>query len=358
MIRGVSELVADFHASQNSAEVLPTANCYPSPMPQASTPTPFRDGFAALWHEPLLLAADLTWRWCFGFSAWMLACLSLGLFLNSIAVSKADQILLGTMQPTLVGAALQHMLRGSLLRFLVVLALLLLGLTLLWSFASAVGRAAILRRLIAMFNRGEESAEAAATDLHFGSVFLLHLLRAMWTEIAIVTTGALLVYGNLLADRQRPFSAALTLSFGVGFACLVGIALNWYLGMAPLFCLRNNVDALQAIEQAAAFSARHGRRMFLMGLGYFILRLIWFGTMWMVFFAPLSLSGKIATGFLVLIMALVALVYFAGVDLLNLARWAAYVSLTEDDADPAEIPAPEPVSPRMPLETPMLEGLA
>ena len=38
--------------------------------------------------------------------------------------------------------------------------------------------------------------------------------------------------------------------------------------MAPLFCLRNNVDALQAIEQAAAFSARHGRRMFLMGLGY------------------------------------------------------------------------------------------
>ena len=150
LIRGVSELVADFHASQNSAEVLPTANCYPSPMPQASTPTPFRDGFAALWHEPLLLAADLTWRWCFGFSAWMLACLSLGLFLNSIAVSKADQLLLGTMQPTLVSAALQHMLRGSLVRFLVVLALLLLGLTLLWSFASAVGRAAILRRLIAM----------------------------------------------------------------------------------------------------------------------------------------------------------------------------------------------------------------
>ena len=77
----------------------------------------------------------------------------------------------------------------------------------------------------------------------------------------------------------------------------------------------------------------------------------------MVFFAPLSLSGKIATGFLVLIMALVALVYFAGVDLLNLARSAAYVSLAEDDAHPAEIPAPEPV-PAMPLETPMLEGLA
>jgi hypothetical protein len=55
----------------------------------------------------------------------------------------------------------------------------------------------------------------------------------------------------------------------------------------------------------------------------------------------------------------VATVYFAGVDLLHLARWAAYVSLAEDDAHPKESPAPEPAKPPLlPLETPMLEGLA
>jgi hypothetical protein len=333
--------------------------CYPFHMSQASTPTPFRDGFAALWHEPLLLAAELTWRWCFGFSAWMLGCLSLGLFLKSIQVSKADQILLGTLQPALLGPALQHMFHGTLARVLLLLALLLLGLTMLWSFASAVGRTAILRRLIAMFSRSDEPPEDAAPDLHFASIFLLHLLRAIWTQIAVAVTAVLLIYGSMLADRQRPFASAFTLSFGVGIACLIGLALNWYLGLAPLFCLRNDADAIEAIEQATTFSTRHSGRLFLMALGYFALRLVWLGTLWTALLAPLSLSGKIAAGWIGLIMALVATVYFAGVDLLHLARWAAYVSLAEDDADPKESPAPERAKPPLlPLETPMLEGLA
>jgi hypothetical protein len=96
-----------------------------------------------------------------------------------------------------------------------------------------------------------------------------------------------------------------------------------------------------------------------MAWGYFALRLVWLGTLWTAFLAPLSLSGKIAAGWIGLIMALVATVYFAGVDLLHLARWAAYVSLAEDDADPKESPAPERAKPPLlPLETPMLEGLA
>lgn len=326
-------------------------------MAQAGTPTPFRDGFAALWHEPLLLAAELTWHWCFGFSAWMLGCASLILVLKSIAVSKADQFLLSTLQPSLASAALQHMFRGSLLRFVLVAALLLLGITVLWSFASAVGRAAILRRLITMFSRSDEP-QGDIDQLHVGSIFLLHLLRSMWTEIAIAVILALAIYGNLLAARQRAFASALTLSFGVGIACLIGLALNWYLGLAPLFCLRKNAGALEAIEQAAAFSGRHGGRMFLMGIGYLFLRLVWLGTMWMAFFAPLSLSGKLAAGWIGLMMAVLSLVYFAGVDLLHLARWAAYVALSEDDEHPL-LSAPEPLAtPLLPVETPMLEGLA
>ena len=35
-----------------------------------------QDGFAALRHEPALLAAELTWRWCFGLSAWGLGIIS------------------------------------------------------------------------------------------------------------------------------------------------------------------------------------------------------------------------------------------------------------------------------------------
>jgi hypothetical protein len=48
-------------------------------------------------------------------------------------------------------------------------------------------------------------------------------------------------------------------------------------------------------------------------------------------------------------MGLIALVYFAGVDLLNLVRLAAYVALLEDGSEPEveeQISAPE----IMPLE--------
>ena len=51
--------------------------------------SPFRDGFAALWHEPALLAAELTWRWCFGLSAWGLGIVSRSaLFLDSLTVCR------------------------------------------------------------------------------------------------------------------------------------------------------------------------------------------------------------------------------------------------------------------------------
>ena len=49
-------------------------------------------------------------------------------------------------------ARVQHIFRGSLTRFVLEQSVLLLGVTLLWCFAATVGRAATLRRLVAMFS--------------------------------------------------------------------------------------------------------------------------------------------------------------------------------------------------------------
>jgi hypothetical protein len=323
-------------------------------MSRASAPTPFRDGFAALKHEPALLAAELAWRWCFGFSALALGVVSVGLYLDSLKVSKADEVLLGTVQLQLLTEALRHIFRGSLSRFLLEQAVLIFGLTLLWSFASAVGRAATLRRLIAMFNTGDEPE---STEWHFRSIFLLQLLRAMWTQIALAVGIMLFFYGSVMAGRERPFAAALSISFGVGFAALVGFYLNWYLGLAPLFCIRNGASARDAVDQALSFSTEHGGRLFLMGIGFFLLRLVWAGTMWLLWLAPLSLAGTINQHWIVLLMAMIALLYFAGADLLNLARWGSYVSLSYEDSRP--LPLPEtPMRTMQPPETLPLEGLA
>jgi hypothetical protein len=323
-------------------------------MSRASAPAPFRDGFAALGHEPALLVAELAWRWCFGFSALALGIVSAGLYLDSLKVSKADQFLLGTVQPQLLAEALRHIFRGSLSRFLLEQAVLIFGLTLLWSFAAAVGRAATLRRLVAMFGTGDEPEP---TEWHFRPIFLLQLMRAMWTQIALAVGIVLFVYGSVMAGRERPFAAALSISFGVGLAALAGFYLNWYLGIAPLFCIRNGVSARDAVDQALSFSRAHSGRLFLMGVGFFLLRLVWTGTMWLVLWAPLSLVGKISDRWIALLMGMIALIYFAGADLLNLARWGSYVSLTYENLRPVPLEDLAP-QPELPPEMLPLEGLA
>src|SRR5271167_3198829 len=93
-----------------------SARWYPDRMPQSPAHSPFRDGFAALRHEPALLAAELTWRWCFGLAAWGLAIISAALFLDSLRISPGDEFMLGTLQPQLLLGAVRHIFRGSLNR--------------------------------------------------------------------------------------------------------------------------------------------------------------------------------------------------------------------------------------------------
>jgi hypothetical protein len=312
--------------------------------------SPFRDGFAALWHEPALLAAELTWRWCFGLAAWGLAIISGALFLDSLKISSRDQFLLSTLQPRLLAEALRHIFRGSFNHFLWEQTVLLVGLALLWAFAATAGRAATLHRLVAMF--GAEG-EPPSMGWEFGPIFVLNLLRAMWTIIAITAMLVSLAGGTNLAHNQRAAKAALVLSFGIGLSWTFGVMLNWFFGLAPLFCVRNRVAASEAVAQSVDFFSRQAGRLFGLGFLFAVLRLVWAGTMFFVLFAPLRLAHHVARGWIALMMAIVAMVYFAGADLLYLARLGAYVSLAEDESHPAE--TLDPMYPAEPL--PQLEPI-
>jgi hypothetical protein len=302
-------------------------------MPQEhSSHSPFRDGFAALLHEPVLLPAELVWRWCFGFSALGLGILSIALFLDSIKLTRGDEFLIRTWQPGLLSNALRHSFRGSLSRFLLEQAVLILGVMLLWALAATAGRAATLRRLVAMFSEDED---AQPLDWNFAPVFVLQLLRVMWSLIALAVAVGSLLYGFVMAQNDHPVRAALALSFGVGLASFFGIVLNWYFGIAPLFCVRSGADAMDALEQATGFSSRHPGRLFLLGLGFLALRIMWAAMMGVALFSPFNLAAQIGARGILCLMVVVTLFYFAGADLLNLARLGAYVSLVEDDARPA-----------------------
>ena len=312
----------------------------------------FAEGFAALWRDPALLAAELTWRWCFGLSAWVLAILSARVFLDSLKVSPADQFLLRTLQPILLNQTVHHIFRGSLLRLLWIQAILVLGLTLLWALAATAGRAATLRRFVAMF--GEEQEEADELTWRFRPVFALNLLRAAWSLSALGAVIASLSLGISFVHQERPARAAFFFVFGLALACAFGFVLNWFFGLAPLFCIRERHGASEAIHRTVDFCLDRGTRVLGISLGFLLLRIVWAATMFLFFLWPLNLSEKIAPGWVMLMMLFVALVYFAGADLLYLARLGAYASLAEqrDDDVATEVPGPSvipPVEPGSPV---------
>jgi len=303
--------------------------------------SPFQDGFAALREEPLLLPAELTWRWCFALAAWLLALAAAALFLDSLKVSQVDRFLLNTLQPALASTALARIFSGTLLRILWIKFLVLAGLTVLWAFAASVGRAASLRTLVGLFG-GDDRDEDAGWQ--FRAMSQLHLIRAIWTCTALTCFFVSFVLGHAMTMQQRPARAAFFYVFGVALSLLFGVMLNWMFGLAPLFCIRNQASARDALALTLDFCTRQAGRLFGLSLGFLALRLVWAGAMFFLVLAPTGLGKHVAIGWQLLLMALLFLVYLAGADALNLARLGAYASIADLDAHPAPEPQLEPAT--------------
>jgi hypothetical protein len=301
--------------------------------------SPFQEGFAALGDEPLLLPAELTWRWCFALAAWILAIGATALFLDSLNISALDRFLIGSAQPALERSALNHIFQGALLRTVWIKFFALAGLTLMWSFAAALGRAASLRTLVALLG-GKDRYEHSSWQ--FRPMLQLHLLRALWTWTAVGCLSASILLGTAMVHQQRPARAAFFYVFGVALSVVFGVILNWIFGLAPLFCIRNGVNAREAMSLTLEFCSRQGGRLFGLSLAFLGLRLLWVGSMFFLVLAPIGLGKQVAIGWALLMMFALLLVYFVGADALCIARLGAYVALAEIDAQPTPGPVPEP----------------
>jgi len=305
----------------------------------ASLRSPFQEGFAALRDEPLLLAAELTWRWCFALAAWILALTAAALFLDSLTVSPVDRFLLGTLQPTLASTALSHILHGTLLRIVWTKFFVIAGLTLLWCFAATAGRAASLRNLVALFGGDDRSEDAG---WQFRPMFVLHCVRAIWTWTALGCFVGSMFLGTAMLQQQRAAKAAFFYVFGTALSIVFGVVLNWFFGLAPLFCIRDQVNARDSISLTLDFCTRQGGRIFALSMGFLALRLVWAGAMFFLVLAPTGLGKHVAIGWVLLLMGLLFLIYLAGADALCLARLGAYAALADIDAEPEPEPEPTP----------------
>ena len=280
------------------------------------------------------------WRWCFALAAWLLALGAAALFLDSLNVSALDRLLLGTAQPSFQRSVLNHIFHSALLRAVWIKFVVLAGLTLMWSFAAAIGRAASLRGLVALSGGGDRVATAG---WQFRPMFQLHLLRALWMWISIGCLFASFLLGTAMVQQQRPARAAFFYVFGAALSIVFGVILSWLFGLAPLFCIRNQANARDAMSLTLEFCSCRGGRLFGLSLGFLALRAVWAGSMFFLVLAPTSLGTHVAIGWILLMMLTLLLIYLAGADALYVARLGAYVALAEIEGQPAPIPAPQQI---------------
>jgi hypothetical protein len=323
-------------------------------MPQpAYSRSPFQEGFAALHDEPLLLPAELAWRWSFALAAWLIALYAAALFLDSLNISTLGRLSLNILRPTVGRLPRPHSFDGVLVRYLWFKFVGIVALTFLWSIAAALGRAASLRNLIALCG-GEDRDEESGWQ--FRSMFQLHLLRALWTWIAIACFVSSFILGYAFMAAGRSARGAFFYVFGVILSVVFGVMLNWLFGLAPLFCIRNQSNVRDALALTLDFCSRQGSRLFGLSLAFLGLRLLWAGSMFFLMIAPAGLGKHVAIGWQLLMMFALLLVYLAGADALYLARLGAYASLADIDAQPEPVPEPQPWSPYVPPSQQLATG--
>ena len=301
-----------------------------------SAPTPVRDGFRAIWRQPSIFLAELSWRWSWGGAALFLLFLSLFVYLHTLIVTPTDLLLLRLRHPLAVSRALGDIFHGSGARVVRTVILLLPALAVMWVVMGALGRFATLRGLLGPHIERRSGSVRALLGLH-----TLRVTLALAGVISFL--GAALV-ASLVGTPTDPRPGLAFLVF-VPLAVLVSLiwsTLNWFLSLAPIFVVRDGEDTFGAMAGAVDLWRRGSGKISAMGF--------WFGAMHLVAFVvgstlvmyPLAVASLVPAGVTLILMGIVTLGYFAVADFLYVARLAGYLSILEWDRSPVSDLVVEP----------------
>jgi len=304
--------------------------------------SPTAEGFRAAFRRPSLTFAEITWRWVAGGTAFTLFLFALFEYLDTLPVTDREMLFLKTRNPYLMAEAIAHILRGGLSRAVVaglIAGLLLAG---LWIVAGAVGRIATVRGLLEYFrerahegtivaNNAALANEAGVTPSPFAALVRLNFLRVAVALAAVLGILGAAIIGGMAspADDPQPGLAFLIFVALAGVVSLAWCSLNWLLGLAGMFAVRDGEHAGGAISAAVTFSREHTGAIFIVGLWTGLAHLVALVAATTVASIPVGLIGVIPWRLSVVVTIFVSLVYFAVVDWLYLARLAGYVCILE-----------------------------
>ncbi len=317
--------------------------------------SPTREGFRVVSSRPSFALAEIAWRWSVGAASVVLFTFALVEYFDTLPASKLDAELLATHSVPLVWRAIAHIFGGSLSRGALTMLLTLVALSAFWMVAASLGRVAILKALSCANLADQRRAGSFAAFL---SVIGLNFLRVVATSAALLAFfSAAIIANTAIASSDTSFRAVLrvfiflALSAGIAF---IWIVLNWLLSFASIFSVRsgslhdglvrNGENTIGSISAAISLlSERMGPVLAVSawnGIAH-LTALVCAGSAISALFAFVTI---LPVRLVALAIVVVALLYFAFVDWLYIARLAGYVSI-------AEIPeafSPSPLRPTIP----------
>ncbi len=304
-----------------------------------------REGFAAIFRDPLVYLAELAWRWTYTIAAALLVLYGVLLFLNSLPVSDRDLFGLSGIVPGLYGAALANIFKGSGPKMVRLALMLSFGIGLLWFLAASMGRTATLTALL-------------RKPARLRPIFRLHFLRLLvGTAAWIAYIGAFAVAASAARFENgqgyhpgKFYLVFLLLSLVISSAWS---SASWYLSLGPILSVRNATGTLDSLYDAAALVRRQPRQFSWVGIFFGVLRaVVWFAAFFIFLTAMTAAAGAppgVSTAVLILFLAA-----YSGVsNFLYLARMGSYLRILEWD-ETEQLSPPVPVVPPRPAR-PLLD---
>jgi hypothetical protein len=292
-----------------------------------SAKNPLTYGFRAIRRDPALLLIEILWRWSFG-------AIALFLLLGFVAfqpqvLTASEGVPWSSHDPVFIAQSLLPVVLGLADQWLL-LALVLVAGTVIWTLLAALGRTLILSRL----EKGRVS---------FRIMLSLQCVRALSFWLAV----AFLVVSILLESRVAGGGAAqdifLYFALAGGTMILIGVlwaVVNWLLTLAAVCCARNAGGALQSIRQAMALALSHSGDLFGTSLVFAIPRVLAFVIAFVLWFLPSPVMATAPQAYFAWTIV-ITLAYLAVSDWLYLARMAGYLVVDVPESEGNMIrPAP------------------
>jgi hypothetical protein len=319
--------------------------------------SPTIEGFRAVVRRPTVPFAEVLWRWSFGAAASALIGFGLIEYLDTLPVSNVDLLFLRSGQPILISRAAARILQGSGLPFVLAGVLVLSALAVLWIVLASVGRGVTLDALVEYVGKRSSAARegqiireatmaadsdsaSASPKWRVRSLAGLHFLRVGLALAACVGCVGAMILAGFVSTKQNSapelvFLVALTILFLVWLAWT---SVSGFLSLASVFVVHGGEDTFGALSATADFCRDRRGPVAAVAAWFGLAHLVLFFVATSVVAFPLSFAAVLPIGLVLAAVALLALVYFALVDTLHVARLAGYVAILE--APPAE---PEPI---------------